>query len=227
MPPGWTIKPASDDPADIEIAEFVEDALTNIKGTVSETLKEILSAMDYGYSISEIVWKLEELGDYAGKITIDQIKSKKPHFYRFDADEYGNLKPDGLLSNLFLGADTQRLPVDKFIIYSYQQEFSNHYGRSDLREAYRSWWSKDNIIKFWNIFLERFGSPLAVGKYMNANPQRPLRSKRDLNQPPKIKPQLLTRMAISIFPCSRRNAGRVQIINRVLLIMIEGSPGVS
>lgn len=162
---GWDIEPASQDPADIEIAEFVKAALEGIKGTVNDTLREILTALDYGYSVSEIVWKLEESGDLAGKITIDKIKGKKPHNYYFDADEFGNLKPDGLLSKLFLGASQTRLPVDKFVIFTYRKEFSNHYGRSDLREAYRSWWSKDNIIKFWNIFLEKFGSPTVIGKY--------------------------------------------------------------
>ena len=167
---GWDIEPASQDPADVEVAEFVKSALEGIKGTINDVLREILTALDYGYSVSEIVWKLEESGDLAGKITIDKIKGKKPHNYYFDADEFGNLKPDGLLSRLFLGASQTRLPVDKFVIFSYRMEFSNHYGRSDLREAYRNWWSKDNIIKFWNIFLEKYGSPTMLGKYRTNDP---------------------------------------------------------
>ena len=167
---GWDIEPASQDPADIEIAEFVKRSLEGIKGTINDKLKEVLTALDFGYSVSEIVWKLEEAGEDAGKITIDKIKGKKPHNYYFDADEFGNLKPDGLLSKLFLGANQTRLPVDKFVIFTYRMEFSNHYGRSDLREAYRSWWSKDNVIKFWNIFLEKFGAPTVIGQYKTNDP---------------------------------------------------------
>jgi SPP1 gp7 family putative phage head morphogenesis protein len=33
-----------------------------------------------------------------------------------------------------------------------------HYGQSELREAYRSWYSKDIIIRFYNIFMERMAS---------------------------------------------------------------------
>ena len=167
--PGWTIEPASDDPADIEVAEFVEYALNQMAGTVETALTGVLSALTYGYSVTEIVWNQYENGPYAGRVGISGLKSKRPHGFMFDVDQYGNLKPDGLLQTQ-LGAKEARLPVDKFLIYSYQQEFANHYGTSDLRSAYRPWWSKDNIIKFWNIYLERFGSPLAVGKYKTADP---------------------------------------------------------
>jgi len=165
LAPGWDIEPASQDPIDIEIADFTKNVIEGIEGTINNTLRETLTALEYGYSVSEIVWKLEERGEHAGKIVIDKIKGKRPHNYYFDADEFGNLKPDGLLSKLFMGATQDRLPVDKFVIFSYRKEFSNHYGRSDLREAYRSWWSKDNIIKWWNIYLEKFGSPIMLGKY--------------------------------------------------------------
>jgi phage gp29-like protein len=49
--------------------------------------------------------------------------------------------------------------------YAYNGSFSNHYGISDLRAAYRAWWSKKYITQFWNVFLERFGSPLMMMKY--------------------------------------------------------------
>lgn len=167
--PGWVIEPASEDPRDVEIAEFVEYALNQMADTVETALTGVLSALSYGYSVTEIVWKQYERGPYSGMIGLDRLKGKRPHGFMFDVDQFGNLKPDGLLQTT-LGAKEARLPVDKFIIYSYQKEFANHYGSSDLRSAYRAWLSKDNIIKFWNIYLERFGSPLAVGKYNTADP---------------------------------------------------------
>ena len=167
--PGWSIEPVSDSAQDVEIAEFVEYALNQMVGTVDTALHTVLSALKYGYSVTEINWKVYDGGPYAGRVGIDSLKGKRPHGFAFDVDEYGNLRPDGLLQTS-LGRDEVRLPVDKFIIYSAQKEFSNHYGTSDLRSAYRAWWSKDNIIRFWNIYLERFGSPIAVGKYKTADP---------------------------------------------------------
>lgn len=162
--PGWTIEPASDDPKDIEVAEFIEFALNKMRGSVSNMLMQILLALDYGFSINEIVWKMYEDGPHKGKIGLKAIKSKKPHYYDFKADQFGNLDKNGIVVNAFAGGE-QELPTNKFIIYTYQKEFSNWYGQSDLRPAYRSWWSKDALIKFWNIYLEKFGQPTAWGRH--------------------------------------------------------------
>jgi phage gp29-like protein len=54
------------------------------------------------------------------------------------------------------------LPAEKFLIYSYRKKFSNYYGDSDLRECYKSFWAKDNLIKFMMITLERYGEPTWV-----------------------------------------------------------------
>jgi hypothetical protein len=48
------------------------------------------------------------------------------------------------------------------LIYSYRKKFSNIYGDSDLRECYKSFWAKDNLIKFMMITLERYGEPTWV-----------------------------------------------------------------
>jgi phage gp29-like protein len=162
--PGWTIEPASDDPKDIEIAEFVEFALSKMRGSISNMLMQILLALDYGFSINEIVWKIYEDGPYKGKVGLTAIKSKKPHYYDFKVDQFGNLDKNGIVVSSIAGGE-QELPVSKFIVYTYQKEFSNWYGQSDLRPAYRSWWSKDALIKFWNIYLEKFGQPTAWGRH--------------------------------------------------------------
>jgi len=169
LAPGWEIEPASEDDEDQEKAEFIETVFEQMGGALDDALLQILTALDYGYSITEIIWGVMEEGQYKGKVGIKALKSKRPHLYEFDTDEYANLKPKGLVQTGLGMADEKALPVNKFIIYSYQKEFGNWYGMSDLRASYRSWWSKDNIIKFWNIYLERFGSPLTVGKYKTAN----------------------------------------------------------
>lgn len=166
--PGWTIEPASEDAKDIEIAEFVEYCFEKMEGSLSNVLMQILTALDYGFSINEIIWKIFEEGEFTGKIGLKQIKSKRPHYYAFKTDPFGNLDPKGIIQTNIISNNTE-LPINKFIIYSYQKEFSNWYGQSDLRPAYRSWWSKDALIKFWNIYLEKYASPTAWGKYKHGN----------------------------------------------------------
>ncbi len=160
--PGYRIELASEDPLDVEVAQFVEYCFTEgCRKDLKSYLMDTLTAWEFGFSIQEIIWEYFEGGDFPGKVGIKELKSRPPHSFEFHLDEFGNV--DILKQNSANG--TKDLPLEKFIVYSNNPEFGNPYGTSDLRACYRSWWSKENIIKFWNIFLERFGMPLAIGKY--------------------------------------------------------------
>lgn len=150
---GWDVEPIGDDPADLEAADFVKDVFVHIGGTFEEKIKEILSAMDYGYSVTEKVWGYMDSGWFRGKIGLANLKTRKPHRFDFDTDEYGNLRSKGLWQM----NGQYKYDPRKFVIYSHGKEFDNWYGTSDLQSVYRPWWSKDVIIKFWNIFLEKYG----------------------------------------------------------------------
>ena len=167
----WEIISASQDRIDIEKANFIKDNLDLMEGTFEDCLMNILTALDFGFSISELVWKLIENGKWAGNIGLKSIKTREPFWYAFDSDEHGNLRNDGiilvggLLVDIKDASKANRFDKNKFVIYSYNKEFSNWYGRSDLRSAYRSYWSKDILIRFHNIYMERFGMPTHVGTY--------------------------------------------------------------
>jgi len=138
--------------------EFLKKNFEDID--IESRLFEILSALEYGFSVSEKIFGKSE----DGKIVIKDIKTRPPHSFRFETDKHGNLTQLMQITN-----DGEiNLPMEKFIIFSYNAEFGNLYGNSDLRAAYRSWFSKNIIIRFWNIYLERFGMPTAVGKYDTA-----------------------------------------------------------
>ena len=168
LAPSYQIIPASDDDQDVEVAEFVEYCLDKMQGNVIDAILEIMTALDYGFSISEINYKPIDSGQFAGKIGLKSIKTKKPHYYRFAVDEYANILKDGIVYQE-AGQDV-KYPTSKFLVFSYQKEFGNHYGTSDLRPAYRGYWSKDVLIKMWNIYLERFANPTVLGKYKTNDP---------------------------------------------------------
>ena len=168
LAPSYQIIPASDDEQDVEVAEFVEYCLDKMQGNVIDAMLEMMTALDYGFSISEINYRPIESGNFAGKIGLKSIKTKKPHYYRFAVDEYANILKDGIVYQE-AGKDV-KYPTSKFLIFSYQKEFGNHYGTSDLRPAYRGYWSKDVLIKMWNIYLERFANPTVLGKYKTNDP---------------------------------------------------------
>jgi len=159
----WDIKPAGDKKEYKEQAEFIKDQFVGMQGTFEDCLYNIYSAIDFGFSITEKIFQVVPNGRWVGKYGLKALKTRDPENYEFIVDDHGNLHDRGIV---FTGDPKSKgYPIDKFIIYSYNKEFSNWYGTSDLRACYRSWWSKEIIIRFYNIFLERFGMPLAVGKY--------------------------------------------------------------
>lgn len=162
---GYDIQPGGDDEGDKEVADFIKHCLTDgMKGSFKRNFKDIMSCTSYGFSVTEQIHQVFQGGEYPGKIGLNSLKTRPPHSWEFHTDEHGNL--------VKLLQHGKRGPIDilpdqlkYFIIYSYNSEFGNYYGYSDLRSAYRPWWSKDIIIKFMNIYLERFGMGILVGKY--------------------------------------------------------------
>ncbi len=76
-------------------------------------------------------------------------------------DSHGNYTG---VTQLSLGQNIQLAP-EKTFLFTHNKKFGNLYGDSDLRGAYRSYWAKKFIINFWNVFLERMGSPMTLIKY--------------------------------------------------------------
>lgn len=165
MTGGWQIELPEGQSEEWEPAKFIEWTLKNLnqeEGRILESsfdhaIIEILSAIEYGFSVTEKVLVDLTEGDYAGKIGLRALKARKPHSFDFKTDEFGNLTPDGILQD-----QKQKqvgLPREKFIVYVYQHQFSNWYGESDLEAAYRPWWIKDNSYKWLAMLLERAGVP--------------------------------------------------------------------
>lgn len=57
------------------------------------------------------------------------------------------------------------VPPQKFIVFSFNSQNENPYGRGLCLKAYWYYWFKKNNLKFWVIFNEKFGSPTVIGKY--------------------------------------------------------------
>lgn len=156
----WEMKPAVADNADAEkIAKFVKANLEAMN--LKRVVREALSALDFGFSVGEIIYRV---GEWEGNkhLMVDAIKHRDPSTIKIIADEHGSIeefRQDGSF-----GEQITLKPV-KIWHYAHQSEFQNHYGISDLRAAYRNWWAKKFLINFWNVFLERLGSPMTLMKY--------------------------------------------------------------
>ena len=143
-----------------EIAAFFEHVIKQMRGTFTDKLIEILSAIWAGFSITEKVYAPIE---YQGRAWWGLKDLKTKPFDSFNGgiitDEFGEV----LELKQVNGGKHIIIPYSKVIHFVYQADFDRHYGQSDLRACYRAWWSKDITIKFQNIFLERYASPFTWG----------------------------------------------------------------
>lgn len=153
-----------------EIADFIEDEFESID--FNAALYEMLSGFDYGFSLTEKTYQ-----EKCGMIGLASLKTRAPHTFEFKQDDHGNILNVKQYGGR--GGDVL-IAYDRFMHYINAPEFDNPYGNSEMnRGVYTAWWSKKAIIKFWNIYLERYGSPLSVGKYTAATTEQQRSDFRD------------------------------------------------
>ncbi|GIV17221.1 MAG: hypothetical protein KatS3mg022_2656 [Armatimonadota bacterium] len=156
----WQVLPGGEDEPSQRAADLVRFALGQLRGSVMRILLNALDALAHGYSVQEINYTLCEQESWRGAVIWQSIKSKPPRLFRLETDEFRNLKA------LYLrvpGGDEKPLPAEKFVVYSYNSSYESPTGRSDLRAAYKHWWAKGLLLKFWLLSLEKFGAPTVKG----------------------------------------------------------------
>ena len=88
----WSILPGKNEsPEAQKYADFITHVLLRMKGVFEDDLYQIYSAIEFGFSISELVYELLEDGPFAGKMGLRAIKTREPFNYDFKVDEHGNL----------------------------------------------------------------------------------------------------------------------------------------
>lgn len=125
-------------------------------GSFEEMLEEILTAYDYGFSISEKIFKKRN----DGKLSLKSIKTRHPGPWMIHQDEFGNITKYEQR-----GAKNPIIDSKKIIHFVNKPKFGNPYGSSDLRSAFNAWFAKKHIVRWYSIFIEKAGSPIPVGKY--------------------------------------------------------------
>ncbi len=153
---------------------FVEEVFDHLETTLPNALLDVLSALDYGVSVTEQIWARSETQALRGALVLHSLETRAPWSFAFYADAYGHLPPNGLRQDQ-MGQEVP-LPQDKFVIYVHEGSFGNWYGTSDLESAYRAWWLKDNAYKWFAMLLERYGIPPILAlfdpqKYPTTKPQ--------------------------------------------------------
>lgn len=149
---GWDIK--CENP---EISDSIKENLQfKMDSSFEDSLRDLLSAFDYGFSMSEVIYR--RMPD--GKFQVRDIKTRPPHGFEFDLDSLGDIIQ--IRQNQQIGDKV--FNAKYFLDYIYQSDFKNPYGNSDLRAAHQSWVTKKFFLRMWAIYVERFASPTVLGK---------------------------------------------------------------
>lgn len=169
---GYDIVSPEGVPDDWEPTEFCKWSFDSLPGSITDRIMAMLTSIEYGYAASEILWG-EPLkgGPFARKWPVEDIVSIKPHSFQFEQDQQGKVKE--IIQNA--SGEDIHIPIEKVVLMTYQGEWSNPYGRSDLDAAYRAYWSKDATHKWLAMLLERFGIPPIFAKFnQNQYPEGPV-----------------------------------------------------
>lgn len=144
------------EPSEGPAAEFLERAL---KPVLRDAVGSAFQARLFGYSVLEAVYKYDD--EEPTKIVLSYL-GEKPF-------EWFEPKPDGRL--VYFPDDGsgggEGIEVDqkfKFFLTRSRATYRQPYGEALLSRLYWPWFFRTNGWRFWAKFLERFGSPLLVGK---------------------------------------------------------------
>ncbi|MCX5785678.1 MAG: DUF935 family protein [Elusimicrobia bacterium] len=132
-------------------AAFVKDMLDALD--MPRLVAEILKAPLFGYSVLEIVWNIG-----ADNLVRPVSVQKKPCAW-FSFDGYDKL--------MFRSKENplgEILPPRKFLLASHKASYENPYGEPVLSRIFWPATFKKGGLKFWTIFIEKYGMPHVIGK---------------------------------------------------------------
>jgi hypothetical protein len=179
----WTCQPASTDPIDKKIADFCNAALFDddaMDDPWDFTLRHILLQLEFGVSVLEKVWKVDEDGYYRFK----RLAPRLPKTYReWHTNREGKLI--ALVQYAPVPHSTSRMPsghqraptyhtsvsyqyltipAEYLAVFCLEREGDNYEGYSLLRNVYRNWFFKDQAYHTMSVGLDRWGVGIPVAE---------------------------------------------------------------
>jgi len=149
----------SDDEISIEITDFIQESLDNMETPFRDVIKNILTAIRYGYSVQEKVYTMNT----DNRITIKglyPLHIKTLQNDPFIRDKTGELT--GIHQESMYG--TVDIPIDKCLLYSFDKEFDEIEGNSILNEVKPISEDKEDIKDWLMTFLNKNESPTTYAK---------------------------------------------------------------
>ena len=149
----WEVLPASESAIDKDAADFLREQLENIDW--DGKTDKMLYGVFYGYAVAECLFKQEN-----GRIGLQEIKVRKARRFKFGVN--GELR----LMTKENPREGEEMPTNKFWTFNTGADNDdNPYGEGLAKSLYWPVFFKRHDIKYWLVFLEKFGMPTAKGEY--------------------------------------------------------------
>lgn len=148
----WEVKPGGKRAIDKAAADFLSEQLDTLRWDA--ITEKMLYGVFYGHAVAEVMW-----GTEGSRVTLADIKVRDRRRFGYDGAMRLRLKtvqsPDGEL-----------LPARKFWHFATGADHDDApYGLGLAHWLYWPVWLKRNGMRFWAVFLEKFGTPTAMGHF--------------------------------------------------------------
>lgn len=152
----WSFKPRSG--SDTSGAEFMQSVVDDMVLPFDDFLSDAMLMLPYGFMVFEIVLKRREDGRYGVRKLGPRLPWTIDHFETNEFNEPTAViqRPDH--------ARTVRIPMDRVLHFRAISAGGDPYGRSILRNAYRSYVYVRHIEEYEAIAIERELNGLPVGR---------------------------------------------------------------
>ncbi len=141
----WAPKPASEDPADLAAADFLEANIAGLSHPFRDTIAQMLTTTQYGFSFHETVYQRTDDGVMWSKFGFRPQDSLS----KWELDDSN--EPIGFVQ--LMDRNTVTIPLAKGI--HFRIDTSTPSGKSLIRRAYRSWFFKKRTEEKLQIGIDR------------------------------------------------------------------------
>ena len=133
--------------------------MQEIKEWFAEIATGSINALLFGYSVQEMVY--DQDSDYIG---IQWVGEKPMEWFEPKNDGRLIYRPEGT------GQESEVDQIFKFFMTRRKATYKQPYGKALLTVVYWLDFFRKNGFKFWAKFLERFGTPILLGKCKDSDP---------------------------------------------------------
>ncbi len=157
------VTPGGNEDIDKQAAAFLEDVILNDMDTpIRNVRKNIYTALPYGFSAQEVVYKLRDDGNIGikGMYSIHRKTLDHADTFEFD-DATGDLT--GINQQMTIG-NNETIPIEKVLLYSYDGEFDDPHGSPLLDEIYDNVYEKKQVLKTLAMFIKKHAAPFLLAK---------------------------------------------------------------